>query len=295
MFQADGASLRLVTDWEMNLADMCGTAAGEIAVRVGGGSPEICMCDRKGKTVSTYNNMCECDTSFKYISELIAGRYLAASCDMRGCNTVKVVDTRTHEVVTGYSGNDTGCELDEMCSAGEGSLLILDDISKSVIQLKWNEENKVLDEVRQVQVPDGYTVSGMCYMPHADQLILIRGYSVEAVKLQRSEGAGQPPVWQLQREVLGKRIYPGAVICDSEGWIYVAELDNSRVLLLDGYTGEVIQQLPQDARLGRYVSRVCCLSNPNQLLVGHGGSSYSLPDTLTLYDITPPSRRRFIF
>ncbi len=271
-FQVGGVSLTLVTDWKMErMADMCGTTAGGIAVRMRDKSPEIRMCDRGGGNVTTYNNMCECGTPFKYISELIAGQYLAASCNR--CNTVKVVDTRTHEVVSVYSCR----ELDVMCAAGEGSLLIWDRKSQSAIQLKFNEQRKVLDEVRWGVHMPGHTVYYMCYMPHADLLILSRGCKVvEAVKLHG--GAGQPPVWQLKGKVLGKEIDSWGVSCDSEGRVYVADGENSRVLLLNGYTSEVIQQLLQDAGLGT-VYRVCCLSNPQQLLVYDIGS-------LSLYDIT---------
>ncbi len=270
-------SLTHVTHWKMGgMRDMCATTAGGIAVRMGEPSPEICMCDRRGGNVTTYNSMCKCRTSLKYISELIARQYLATSCGGDdGCNTVKVVDTRTHEVVSVYSGRDTGCDLFAMCAAGEGSLLSWDRKSESVIQLKWNEENKVFDEDRRVHVP-GYTVRYMCYMPHADLLILNRRWEVvEAVKLEG--GAGQPPVWKLQGEVLGKVINPWGVSCDSEGRVFVADGVNRRVLLLNGYTGEVIQQLLQNDGLG-LVYRVCCLSNPHQLLAEHG--------SLSLYNIT---------
>ncbi len=200
----------------------------------------------------------------------------------------------SHEVVSVYSGRDTGCELYAMCAAGEGSLLIWDVKSESVIQLKFNEQRKELDEVRpRVHLP-GYTVFNMCYMPHTDLLILSRGErdGVQAVKLQG--GAGQPPVWQLQGEVLGKKIVPRDVSCDSEGRVYVADGNRSRVLLVNGYTGQVIQQLLQDARLGQ-VYRVCCLRDPHQLLVYHipplpphslpRPPSYD-PVTLSLYNIT---------
>ncbi len=284
-FQVGGVSLTWVTSWSVKVLDMCDMTAGGSAVRMGGGmwggySPEIRMLNRQGKIVTTINKMCECKHANKHISELIAGQYLATSC--LGCNTVKVVDTRTHEVVSVYSGGDTGCELYAMCSAGEGSLLIYDWKSKSVIQLKFNEQRKVLEEVRpRIHVP-GYTVYNMCYMPHADLLILSRGGTVvEAVKMHG--GAGQPPVWQLKGEVLGKKITPQGVSCDSEGQVYVTDRTNRRVLLLNGYIGEVIQQLLQDDGLGE-VDRVCCLSNPHQLLVSHG-SSYR-PDNLSLYNST---------
>ena len=190
----------------------------------------------------------------------------------------------SHEVVSVYSGNDTGCELYAMCIAGEGSLLIWDDKSKSVMQLKFNEQRKELEEVRpRVQLP-GANVWYMCYMPHADLVILSRGhYEVQAVKLH---GAGQTPVWQLQGKVLGKKIYPYGVSCDAEGQVYVADMRNRRVLLLNGYTGEVIQKLLWDDGLG-FVSKVCCLSDPHQLLVGDSQHSI-VPTDLSLYNITSP-------
>ena len=297
-FQVGGVSLKRVTRWDRwggmgGMSDMCGTAAGGIALRMGRhyvndvlhGSPYIRVLNRERKTVTAYYTLCECTTSEEYqknISELIAGQYLATSCDYYGCNTVKVVDTRTHEVASVYSGRDTGCKLSgAMCTAGEGPLLIWDNKGKSVIQLKFNEQRKELDEVRpRVQLP-GHTVYHMCYMPHADLLILSRGERmVEAVKLHRS--AGQPPVWQLQGEVLGKKINPQGVSCDSEGRVYVADgkwRSQSRVLLLNGYTGEVIQQLLKDDGVGKHVLKVCCLSNPHQLLV------YGSNDDTHLYNV----------
>ncbi len=277
IFQVGGVSLTRVTHWKMrHVRDMCYTTAGGIAVRMGANIPEIRMLDRDGKIVTKCDKLCKCGYASKSISELIAGQYLATSCRYSGCNTVKVVDTRTHEVVSVYSGGDTGCELVAMCAAGEGSLLIWDNKSKSVIQLKFNEQRKMLEEVRpRVHVP-GDDVYYMCYMPHADLLILSRGEVVEAVKLEGD--AGQPPEWQLKGEVLGKKIYPRGMSCDSEGRVYVADGDNSRVLLLNGYTGEVIQQLLQDDVGGVY--RVCCLSNPHQLLVYDRRK-----DTMNLYNV----------
>ncbi len=286
-------SLTRVTHWKMKVSDMCDTTAGGIAVRMGyvdgSWSPEIRMCDRRGGNVTTYNNMCDCFISYKYISELIAGQYLAASCGR--CNTVKVVDTRTHEVVSVYTPVYihqciyTGCELWAMCTAGEGSLLIWDNNSQSVIQLKFNEQRKELYEVRRVKLTGDYVLC-MCYMPHTDLLILSRGgYNgvVQAVKLHGD--AGQPPVWQLEGKVLGKKIDPAGVSCDSEGRVYVADGPNRRVLLLNGYTGEVIQQLLQDAGLER-VLRVCCLSDPHQLLVYHNPPPHHNSPTLSLFNIS---------
>ncbi len=62
--------------------------------------------------------------------------------------------------------------------------------------------------------------------------------------------------------MLGKKIRPQRVSCDSEGRVYVGDGDNSRVLVVNGNTGVAIQELLQDTGLGR-VSNVCCLSNPH--------------------------------
>ena len=267
-----------VTAWDMNVLDMCATAAGDIAVRMGYRSGEIQLCDRTGKTRTTYTGLCTCVCDNKSISELIPGQYLAQFCE--NCNDIKVVDMVTHKVHKAYSGSSEHTKLWGMCSGPvEGSLLVWDRNSKSVIELQWNEGKKQLKEVRRVHVQvqaSGGWVLYMCYIPHTDLVILSHYDVVQAVKLHG--GAGQTPVWQLKGEVLGKEIVPWSVSCDSEGRVYVADKWNSRVLLLNGYTGEVIQQLLQDTGLG-YVSRVCCLSNPHQLLVK---DDY----TLTLYNIT---------
>ncbi len=273
-----------VTSWKMRVGDMCTIAAGDVAIRMGSyssPSDEIQLFDRKGRTHTTYTGLCTCKYSSKYISELIPRQYLAELCSgSLGCNDIKVVDMVTHKVHTARSGGilyKKHVELCAICSGpGEGSLLICEFKSYSVIELQWNEGQKQLKEIRRVRVP-GAWVKYMCYMPHIDLVILSRGDGmVQAVKLQGR--AGQPPVWQLQGKVLGKDIDPRGVSSYSVGRLYVADWHNSRVLLLNGYTGEVIQQLLQDAGLGT-VYRVCCLSNPHQLLVDH--------DLIfTLYNIT---------
>ena len=216
----------------MKVRDMCATAAGDIAMRMGNfdsPSNEIQLCDRKGKTRTTYTGLCRCEWTNKHISEVIPGQYLAEFCWM--CNDIKVVDMVTHKVHKAYSGGSffkEHVELWAMCSGpGEGSLLVWDNKSGAVIQLQWNEGKKQLKEVKFVQV-SGYTIYHMCYMPIADLLILRHAYGVvEAVKLQG--GAGESPVWQLMGEVLGKEIDPNGVSCDSEGRVYVADMVNSRV------------------------------------------------------------------
>ncbi len=227
------------------------------------------------------------------------GKYLADLCE--GCGEIRVVNMATHHVYRAYSSSPYS--LYAMCSGpGEGSLLVCNTYgSGAVIQLQWDEATKKLDEVRRVQVP-GDIVYCMCYIPQADLLIVIRrridfisimmmgrrtSDTVEAVKLQG--GDYQNPVWHLHGEVLGKKINPLGVSSDSDGWVYVADGRNSRVLVVNCYTGEVIQQLLQDADLGR-VHKICCPSNPHQLFVGHSPDCYpnlnDLPDTLSLYNIT---------
>ncbi len=265
----------------MSVLNMCTTAAGDVAIRMWG-SGEVRVCGRKGRTHSTYTGLCGCEYSGKYISELIPVQYMAELC--WDCNEIKVVDMVTHEVHKAYSGSSLSEELGAMCSGpGEGSLLFWDYKSQAVIELQWDEGKKQLKEVRRVQTPSYDTVYHMCYMSHADLLIMSSGQEVQGVKLQG--GAGQPPVWQLWWEVLGKKIHPRGISSDAEGRVYVADCDNSRVLVVNGNTGEVMQELLLYARLG-WVTKVCCLSNPNQLLVYHRPPPYYNTPTLSLYNIT---------
>ncbi len=270
-------SLTRVTQWRESgrVWDMCVTSAGHIALRLGWGSDVIRVVNRVGETITEYTGLCGCDR-VKNISELSAGQYLAQCCWV--CQNVKVVDRATRKIHTAYAG--TGCELLAMCSGpGEGSLLVWDNKGRAVIHLTWVESSKRLDEIRRVQVPGGRVVRYMCYMPQHDRVILSRGHEeVEAVRLQ---GGGQPPVWQVQGEVLGKEISPRGVSSDSEGRVYIADYWGGRVLVVNVLTGEVIQELLQHAGLGE-VKRVCCLSNPSQLLLQHLTNTY----TLSLYKMT---------
>ncbi len=276
MLQVGGVQLTEVMSRERWVADMC-TAAGHIAVkpyRTG----EIQLWDTTLSTVTTYRTLCTCTHNWNYITELIAHKYLARLCTK--CNDITVVDLVTGKVHTAYSG--IGCKLNAMCGGpGQGSLLVWDDKGKYIIQLQWDAATEQLDMVRRVQVPDG-NVYFMCYVPQGDLVILSHGSKmVQAVKL----GDGQQ-VWGLQPYALGKNVNPMGVDSDKEGRVYIADCDNRRVLLVDGTTGEVIQELLKDAGLGK-VWRVCCLSNPSQLLVYHITTDIRI-STITLYNVTSP-------
>ena len=265
------------------VADMCATTAGHIAVkpyRTG----EIQLWDRTTlSTVTTYRKLCACSRTWNYITELIAHKYLAHLCTT--CNEITVVNMVTGKVHAAYSGHSTDRELNAMCDGpGKlGSLLTWDDKGKDIIQLQWNPATEQLDMVRQVQVPDG-NVSSMSYVPQGDLVILSHGSKmVQALKL----GDGQQ-VWGLQPYALGKNIDPRGVSSDREGRVYIADCDNRRVLLVDGSTGEVLQELLNNAGLGK-VWRVCCLSKPNQLLVYHITTGIITTIAIRLlYNVTSP-------
>ncbi len=105
---------------------------------------------------------------------------------------------------------------------------------------------------------------------------------MEAVRLEG--GASQPPVWQLQGEVRGKEVNPSGVTSDRKGRVYVCDQSygsHSRILLVNGYTGKVIEDhKPSD--LGD-VYNVCCLSKSHKLVVY---AHHSDNKVLSLYDIT---------
>ncbi len=271
MLQVGGVRLKPVASWKSgDVEDMCATSAGRIGVRL---LRKTQLCDRKRKTLTTYTNLCnKHEGYYKHFVELIAGQYLADLCE--GCNEIVVIDMNTGR--GRQSAIEVGCLLGTMCAGpGEGSLLVWDKRGQTVIQLQWDESRKLLQETRRLQVR-GEWVDCMCYVTQADLIVLSCGWKV--VKAVALQGGGQRRVWQVQGEVLGKRINPWGVSSDSEGRVYIPDGHNRRVLVVNGYTGEVIQELLQDAGLGD-VWRVCCLSNPSQLLVHH-------TKALSLYSIT---------
>ncbi len=133
----------------------------------------------------------------------------------------------------------------------------------------------LLPKVGQVFVP-GDWVWQLCSIPQANMVILGRKGSPNRIQaIHLSEGT---QVWDLKGEVLQKQIDPRGLSCDIEGMLYVGDHDNGRVLLVNGHTGEVIQELLQDEGLD-WTWKVCCLNSTNQLLLEH-------PSGIALYNIT---------
>ncbi len=143
----------------------------------------------------------------------------------------------------------------------------------------------------------------MHLIPGTDVLILIIPYGrhyVKAVKLPTITDqspmkqlmgklfGNQPPantMWKLEGIVLRWTIHPDAISSDRQGNVYITDWINNRVLVVNGLTGDVHQELTKWKKGKGCVNHLCCLDNPSQLVVYQ--TTGNPPGTLSLYNITP--------
>ena len=87
---------------------------------------------------------------------------------------------------------------------------------------------------------------------------------LKAVRLSNGETE-----WEVAGLVEGKEMKPYGICSDTEGRIFVADGQNSRVVVLDNQNGECIQSLLMGERMGD-VFDVCWTDTQPQLIVRHG-------------------------
>ena len=76
------------------------------------------------------------------------------------------------------------------------------------------------------------------------------------------------PCGEVSGEVAGKDIDPWGVCCDSTGHIYVGDTANSRVLLFDSQSGEVLQVVLNEKNVHK-VHNISWVSSQPCLTVFH--------------------------
>ena len=163
-----------------------------------------------------------------------------------------------------------------ICPGPKGTLLVAGHY-QSLLQLQLDEKARKLHLVRQVQLLPFGKIEHMCYVAKNDLVILSSYCRITAVKLDTGAKEAKP-VWQLMGLVNGRQIDPQGITSDGKGRVFVADGDNSRILVLEASSGEVLQILLDDKHLGK-VFDVCCLGQagqPDQILLKHEPSNASL-------------------
>ena len=114
----------------------------------------------------------------------------------------------------------------------------------NLAKLSWEKEKQELPidksryTEREVFTVCDAEVFDLCYAEVFDLIIFIfLNNEIEAMKF-----GNESPIWKLSGKVDGHVIKPDALASDAEGNVYISDGGNSRILKVDGLTGNVIPQ-----------------------------------------------------
>ena len=175
---------------------------------------------------------------------------------LEGCRDCRVI--RNYNIRTGERCvMNTGLRPKRMCHGPSGSILVENFLSPkmTVLTLTWIKEQELLaDETSMMDK----LVRQWCYAESFDVLVTMNcNEEIKAVKLENNN-----PIWKLSGAE------PDSLTTDAEGNIYVGDGANSKILKINGLTGDVISVfLLEDENTERIHSLFWSGTEPNLTLI----------------------------
>ena len=223
----------------------------------------ITVCDqRTGDVLSEV--MSECDHYCSILAMADRPQSFLEGC--RECQNVKMYDANGDRVKTIYHTYNSRT----LCGGPEGSVLILED-GGLLRKLTWTTGNGHLQVVSSIETGiTGSRVRDMCYVDkHSIVAVIAPTPCVKGVNAQ--DGS---TVWTLTEGVRNIPINPIGICHDSSGRIYVIDIWNERLLLVDGENGKVLKTSSHG--IVGSVWKILCTEAGTRLLTWHGGESQKI-------------------
>ena len=174
------------------------------------------------------------------------------------CNEIRVYNIRTGTVYVFAS------EMARViCSGPDDSVLIM-NLEGRVLQLRWNENGKVLNREHELQTCikgvvrtcfvqkfSMLVVSTRTLVPTGNWLNEVPG-SVTGIKL--NDGVQQ---WKFNSFFVGKPVNNRAICSDEAGKVFLGDFLSNRFLILDGSSGRVLQVIQLGQELPAPIWKIC--------------------------------------
>ena len=178
------------------------------------------------------------------------------------CSEIRTYHMETEDANTIYH-----CKPYRMCPGPDGSLLVMYCKNEwFVSQFEWDKDNRrgQIQVTRSIKILN-QAVGTMSYVRQNDAIVVTSWSPKHVRAISLNDGS---TLWEVSGEVAGKDIDPWGVCCDSTGHIYVGDTANSRVLLLDSQSGEVLQVVLNEKNVHK-VHNISWVSSQPCLTVFH--------------------------
>ena len=194
------------------------------------------------------------------------GNHFLEACS--DCGQIRSFDTLNRRA-------ETVCEETHVCLLCPGPLdkLIGLDHAGTMHEFEWIEDTQQMVIVRTVPVSLS-NVWRMAYVEKHDILILLSQDPGRIKAVRVNDGS---TLWEFNEEMYGKEILPHAVCHDSDGRVYISNIDNNTLLIFDSQEGELLQTNLLDADIMCIIDMCWNDSQPHLTLL-QGGRRVSLCD-----------------
>ena len=221
------------------------------------------VCDQR--TGDVLNEIIsECDHHCSVLAMANRPQALLEGC--RECQHVKMYDANGERVKMVYQRYNSRA----LCAGPEGSVLILED-GGLLRKLSWSTGNGDLQVISSIETEIS-RVRDMCYVEKhsivsviapipCNQEICVKGLNAE-------DGS---TVWTLTECARNIPINPIGICYDSSGQIYVIDIWNERLLLVDGGNGRILKTSSYGV-VGS-IWEILCTGTGTRLLTWHDGES----------------------
>ena len=155
------------------------------------------------------------------------------------CKVIRAYDMYTKKVTT----VSEGYPFKLLCLGPDCSLLTVDDVG-TISNLMWEERAKYF-QVQHLFKTKNRGITAMSYDRKLDIVAIISHFPNYIQGVMLRDGL---PLWRISGQIQGQCILPSGLCWDTNGRIYVA--DTTRVLVVDGQTGKVLQILLETSNAG---------------------------------------------
>ena len=234
-----------------------------------------------GREVKTTMSACKHRYSHRMVEHPREPNVILEAC--MDCQVIRAYDIFVAEVTT----LNEGYSFKLLCLRPDCRRLAADN-DGTIFDLMWQEGAKYF-EVRHLFETNNRSISAMSYDKKLDILAIISHLPncIHGIRLR--DGSS---LWRISGQVLGQYIMSSGLCWDTDGRIYVA--DTTRVLVVNGQTGEVLQILletpndgmntdPKTKDMDRHggenfqpISDVCFCPIESELVMLHGNIATDL-------------------
>ncbi len=188
------------------------------------------------------SGLCQHEKGVYLLGVMIGGReLLAVSCP---CDVIRLLEPETGDVSTAFS--DTRYRPGRMCPGETGQMYVVHAVKPTpVLQLSCSTTNFSLMRTIQTGMERYYSI---CYIP-IHRLIVISDHSPGIIRAMSCES--EEVVWEVKGQVEGVECHPhGMVHSPALDALFVADGNNTRILVLNPGDGSLRQELPLDQKMG---------------------------------------------